>query len=723
MDLRPDEQPQLGKYRVVGSLGDGALGRVLLGEDPTGRRVAITVVRAELAAEPGFRERFREEVRAAAAAPPWFVAAVLDADTDGERPWLVTAFVDGPTLRTYIDEYGPLGDAGVSALAVRTADGLVALHDAGLVHRNLSPTTLILADDGPRLIGLGIARTADAGATVRTGHPVAPVEYLSPEQAGGGWPVGSASDMFSFGALLGHAATGRSPFAADTPARALIRVIEADPDLGAMQGPVRDVVAACLAKDPAQRPTASQVAGTLRSVEAAASAPTLVGPASRLPADHSSAGAPSTAPARDPGFPSVLGAPPSRPGVAGVPPRGGSLAPAASGAPDPAAFDPSPTPVGAPPVDPTAPADAPVSGDPATSDPSDLPSGSGERHPGEPFGRDPDSADVAPHPGEEPPRHSATPGDSTAAGQQPAWAPSSSGPAWPSPVGSGWGASGAAGWPAGSTGPAWSPPGASVGDEALGGPAPWGAGPGASAPSDAGPAGSASWGAGPGASALWDSGPGASAPWDAGPGGSGPWDARPAGRRAVPVVAIVLVGLLLGAGLAYVGFRGLTGLGTSTAARTSHAAAPSAGPDSPADTASRPAPTGPAAGTVAVDPATLGVAGPHFASPSRNITCLMAQTDGGSVRCDVAARNWQVPPPPSSCTAVWGPGAELDGSASGALTCAGDTVTDPSVAVLDYGRSVTYGNVVCVSRDTGVRCTNTTTEHGFRVSRATYELF
>lgn len=248
------------------------MGRVLLGVDDTGRRVALKVVHSELAADPGFRERFRREVAMAASAPAWFTAPVLDADPDAQRPWLATAFVDGPSLQSYVTARGPLEEPGVAALAVRMADGLAALHSAGLVHRDLKPSNVLLADDGPRLIDFGISRAADTTALTQTGHVMGTAEYMSPEQAGGERDIGPAGDMFSLGSLLVFAATGRSPFASDSAAGSLYRITYSEPDLGALSGRVREAVHACLTKEPAGRPTAAQVRGLLRAAEAPADA-------------------------------------------------------------------------------------------------------------------------------------------------------------------------------------------------------------------------------------------------------------------------------------------------------------------------------------------------------------------------------------------------------------------------------------------------------------------
>lgn len=292
MDPSSDDPTTLGRYRVQSRLGAGGMGRVLLGVDDAGRRVALKVVHPELAADPGFRERFRREVQMAASAPAWFTAPVLDADPDAERPWLATAYVEGPSLQTYVAEQGPLGEQGVAALAVRMADGLVALNAAGLVHRDLKPSNVLLADDGPRLIDFGISRAADTTALTQTGHVMGTPEYMSPEQAGGERDIGPASDMFSFGSLLVFAASGRSPFAADSAAASLYRIAYSEPDLGPLTGRVHEAVHACLTKDPAGRPTASQVRGLLQSADDQAGATVVAGPPPAAAASPTLVGAP-----------------------------------------------------------------------------------------------------------------------------------------------------------------------------------------------------------------------------------------------------------------------------------------------------------------------------------------------------------------------------------------------------------------------------------------------
>ena len=180
--LRDDDPRTLGPYRTIGRLGAGGMGRVLLGVDRNGEHAACKIVHPELAADRGFRERFRREVRMAGSAPRWFTAPVLDADPDDDPPWLATEFVEGPSLAARVLSGGPLDPEELTLLARRLATGLAALHRSGLVHRDIKPSNILLSPAGPRLIDFGIARAADQTSLTATGHVLGTPAYMSPEQ-------------------------------------------------------------------------------------------------------------------------------------------------------------------------------------------------------------------------------------------------------------------------------------------------------------------------------------------------------------------------------------------------------------------------------------------------------------------------------------------------------------------------------------------------------------
>ncbi|WP_051107781.1 serine/threonine-protein kinase [Actinomadura atramentaria] len=250
--LAPTDPRGVGGHRITGRLGRGGMGDVYLGVSPGGRPVAVKVIRPELAADPEFRRRFRTEVEAARRVGGFHTAPVVDADPDGDPPWLVTAYVPGPSLADAIHEHGALPEASLRVLAAGLAEALAAVHTAGLVHRDLKPSNILLADDGPRVIDFGIARALDATAMTRTGVVAGTAGFMAPEQATGG-DTGPAVDVFAFGVVLCHAA-GVKPFG-EGPAHALVyRVVHQEPDLTGMPDALRPVVADCLAKDPAARP-------------------------------------------------------------------------------------------------------------------------------------------------------------------------------------------------------------------------------------------------------------------------------------------------------------------------------------------------------------------------------------------------------------------------------------------------------------------------------------
>ncbi|WP_330330169.1 bifunctional serine/threonine protein kinase/MFS transporter [Streptomyces sp. NBC_00536] len=269
MDSLTVEDPTyIGPYRLIARLGAGGMGLVYLGRDEVGRTVAVKVVQAEYAAHPEFRKRFAREVAAARRVGGSWTADVLDADTDAgvAVPWVATQYIAGPDLTTVVArDFGPLPEHSVRVLANRLALALQAVHAAGLIHRDLKPSNVLVTVDGPRVIDFGIARAMDSlsgdSLHTRTGMLIGSPGFMSPEQVRG-LPLTPASDVFCLGAVLVYAATGRLLFGAtDTGLNAhLFRIAEEDPDLTGVPDSLLPLVRACLAKDPAQRPTPAQIA-------------------------------------------------------------------------------------------------------------------------------------------------------------------------------------------------------------------------------------------------------------------------------------------------------------------------------------------------------------------------------------------------------------------------------------------------------------------------------
>ncbi|MFB6843905.1 PQQ-binding-like beta-propeller repeat protein [Streptomyces sp. NPDC056373] len=262
--LQPDDPLELGSYRLLRRLGVGGMGRVYLARSPGGRTVAVKVVRPDLAADNDFRDRFRHEVEIAKAVSGRFTAPVVDADPDAPLPWLATSYVLGPDLTDVVSAHGALPEQTVRALAAGLAAALQEVHAAGLIHRDMKPSNVLLAADGPRVIDFGIARAVDGNRMTQTGVVVGSPGYMSPEQALGG-DIGTASDVFSLGAVLAFAATGRGTFGhgAVSHASLLYQVVHGEPDLEGVPQQLLGLVRACLAKDPAHRPVPSEIVAAL----------------------------------------------------------------------------------------------------------------------------------------------------------------------------------------------------------------------------------------------------------------------------------------------------------------------------------------------------------------------------------------------------------------------------------------------------------------------------
>jgi YVTN family beta-propeller protein len=260
--LQPGDPERAGSYRLLGRLGNGGMGQVFLGRSAGGRPVAVKVIRADLAGDREFRARFRREVAAARQVNSLYTAPVVDADLDGVVPWLATTYVAGPSLADAVADHGPLPAGAVLALAAGLAEGLAAIHASGVVHRDLKPANVLLADDGPRLIDFGISLAVEASTLTHTGMVVGSPGFMSPEQAEGG-EVGPPSDVFSLGAVLTFAATGEGPFGTGSLAALVYRVVHASPSLDRVPDAMRSLVERCLAKEPGERPSASELLAEL----------------------------------------------------------------------------------------------------------------------------------------------------------------------------------------------------------------------------------------------------------------------------------------------------------------------------------------------------------------------------------------------------------------------------------------------------------------------------
>ncbi|ADP84146.1 serine/threonine-protein kinase [Pseudofrankia inefficax] len=260
--LTDDDPTAIGPYRLQNRIGEGGMGTVYLAFTERREPVAVKVASAELAEDVEFRRRFQREVRAAQRVRGGAVAAVLDADTQSERPWMVTEYVEGISLADAVRQRGPLTERLVRGLAAGLADALVAIHEAGVVHRDLKPSNILLAWDGPRVIDFGIAQLDGNATLTRTGHVVGTLAWMAPEQMRGE-QAGPPADIFSWGCCVAYAATGRHPFHADRAEVLAFRIQREGPDLDHLPDYLLATVIPALEKEPGLRPSAAGLLANL----------------------------------------------------------------------------------------------------------------------------------------------------------------------------------------------------------------------------------------------------------------------------------------------------------------------------------------------------------------------------------------------------------------------------------------------------------------------------
>ncbi|MFD5323392.1 protein kinase [Streptomyces sp. NPDC127092] len=359
--LEGDDPTTVAGYRLAARLGAGGMGKVYLSYTPGGRPVAIKVIRPEFGEDAEFRRRFAQEVRSAQRVQGLFTAPVIDADAEGTRPWLATAYVPGPSLADAVVAHGALPVETVLLLVAGMAEALQVIHGAGLVHRDLKPSNVLLASDGPRVIDFGIAHAADATSLTGSGVTIGTPSFMAPEQAAGR-RVTPATDVFALGQVAVYAATGVPAFGEGTSHGVLYRIVHEQPELGAVPERLSALVTRCLAKDPEARPTVAEV---IRLCQEANAATVLRRPEDWLPgavsaeitartATPAPAPAPAAAPAPLPTpAPAAPAQPPAHPPTAPAGPPAG-YAPTAPAGPVPGHSPTAPAPVTPAPAGPPA---------------------------------------------------------------------------------------------------------------------------------------------------------------------------------------------------------------------------------------------------------------------------------------------------------------------------------------------------------------------------------
>ncbi|GLW64386.1 hypothetical protein Arub01_26300 [Actinomadura rubrobrunea] len=255
LPLQPGDPRRIGGHEIIARLGAGGQGTVFLGRGPAGRSVAVKLLHLRLSGEPAARSRFVGALAPARRVMGCCTAAILDADVDGDRPFVVGDYVDGPSLQRLVDEEGPRGGAVMERLAAGIMIAVTAAHQAGTAHHDLKPRNVLLGRSGPMVTDLGVVQALEAVSAAPTGRVTDDPSYKAPEQLSG-MGVGPAADVFAWAATLLFAASGTAPFAGASPSEIMQRIVYDDPDVSVLPRTLRDAVADALAKDPKSRPSA-----------------------------------------------------------------------------------------------------------------------------------------------------------------------------------------------------------------------------------------------------------------------------------------------------------------------------------------------------------------------------------------------------------------------------------------------------------------------------------
>ncbi len=272
LPLRDTDPREVGAYRLLGRLGEGGQGVVFLADGPTGSRAAVKLLPPTT--DPQVRSRFLKEVAAAQRVARFCTAQVLDAGIFERRPFIVSEYVNGPSLVEVVEQLGPRGGAALERIAAATLTALGAVHAVGMVHRDFKPANVMLGPDGPVVIDFGLATVPGMTTTGLSGQvAIGTPAFMAPEQLAGE-RVTAAADMWSWGVTIAFAGTGQLPFKGESLTATAFAILHSDPHVGRLPDPLSSLVHRCLNKDSAMRPSAREA---LSEVVAAAGA-RLIGP-------------------------------------------------------------------------------------------------------------------------------------------------------------------------------------------------------------------------------------------------------------------------------------------------------------------------------------------------------------------------------------------------------------------------------------------------------------
>ena len=266
--LSPEDPVELGGFQLIGRIGHGGMGQVYLGESPAGEAAAVKVIKPSVV-DSETRQRFAQEIEVLKTVWGPRVAAFMDADTEAERPWLATEYVEGPDLRKLVESSGTLSGLFAASLCATLAEALAGVHKQGLLHRDLKPANILLGPNGPKIIDFGLAVFAESSASLTAPNMVVGTPAcMAPEQANGEKPLTAAVDVYALGAVLVFVLTGHYPYHADN-LQVMFHLItdpNKEPNLSGVPGELVPLVTAMLARPKEERPLLPEVVQQCRAV-------------------------------------------------------------------------------------------------------------------------------------------------------------------------------------------------------------------------------------------------------------------------------------------------------------------------------------------------------------------------------------------------------------------------------------------------------------------------